>query len=132
MRPSFRPKLEPLEGRDVPSTLTHSQVHMLINRDQLRAAQVQAEITLDRRELVVLQPAGGQSPRTGPAAAHLRADISADRVALQKLGRLVGLLSRLDAVQDTELMLGPAANPKEVRALQRRDAALQHQVAAFM
>jgi len=120
MRSSFRPKLEPLEGRVVPA-LTHTEVHVLINEKEVQAPQIRADLSQDLHELAAVQATGLHSPNALRVDAALRADISADETDLLRVRLQFIRLSQLDAVEDNELSLSGQIRlaTSEVASLER-------------
>jgi hypothetical protein len=157
---SFRPSLEPLEGRCVPTALNHTQVHVQLNQDTVQAVIATIDLRVNQTVLALLKSSAPSTPQLQQTIASLQGHISADQAGLQGLQQRINVLSQLDADQDqvrnlnvqiqvdTFLisflhLLGPLAQPTvnglqntiandqaAVQALQPPITALEQQVSA--
>jgi hypothetical protein len=113
MPASFRPALEPLENRCLPSAsplqsaamivvgdLQHIEIHGEIAANSIQTTAVQAGIREDQKVVVVLQASGAQSPGRQREIASLQSHIQAEQGTLSVLQQQRAVLATQDALTD--------------------------------
>jgi hypothetical protein len=123
MHHSFRPNLEALESRHVPSvtmpspappvaapadssgTLTHTQIHVMLHQNQIALKRTELNLSIDQHVLAALQKNPAPTPQQMQKIATLEADIPADQAEIQTFQMQVSVLSQLDDLTDQQRML---------------------------